>query len=131
MLIKIIAIEIQVKTIEEALFTDNLTDTPSSIREEIGSIANFGSPTSTITAEQATQQLQSINSTIVQTSATHNVTRIGQMGNTINEMILQNPITAFALGSGATGIGILYGIIQNASIDNILNGIVESNIIKN
>ena len=77
------------------------------------------------------QELQTINSTVVETSRAHNATRIGQMGIQIIEMIFQNPITTFAVGSASTGIAIVYGIIQNLSINNFLNTIVEKNINSN
>ena len=128
---EIAVIQAQIADIEAQITAGNLTNNPSSVVEEGERISQFGSPASSIQEAQATQELQNINSTVVQSSRQHNITRIGQMGVQINQMIVQNPITSFAVGFGSTGIAIVYGIYQNLSIDNFLNRIVERNINSN
>ena len=124
-------IQAQIADLEAQTVAGNLTNQPSSILEQGESIRNFGSPASSIQEAQATQELQNINSTVVQTARAHNTTRIAQMGAHINQAVAQNPITSFALGFGSTGVAIVYGIYQNLSIDNFLNRIVERNINSN
>ena len=124
-------IQAQIADIEAQNAAGNLANNPSSIVEQGENISQFGSPTSSIQEAQATQELQNINSTVVQSSRDHNITRIGQMGAQINQIVFQNPLTTFALGAGSLGISIAYGIYQNYSIDHFLNRIVESNIKRN
>jgi len=128
---EITLIQANVLDLETRISAGNLTNNQSSVMQQGENIQNFGSPTSPISAEQTVQELQSINSSIVQTSRTYILTRLSEMASQINNYIATNPITAFAIGSGSIGVGIVYGIYQNLSMDSFLNRVVEKNIRRN
>ena len=57
---------------------------------------------------------------------TRNSSYLTRIQTTVSTAILQNPLTAFATGTGGVVLGIVYGIAQNIAFNNYLNSLTES-----
>ena len=81
------------------------------------------------TALNNTQAQNNLNSTYQNVGDlinTRNSSYLTRIQTTVSTAILQNPLTAFATGTGGVVLGIVYGIAQNIAFNNYLNSLTES-----
>ena len=93
--------------------------------EEAQNTLNWGSSTSLVQPQQATQELRNLNSRLTLSSTTFRVSRLSQMSNEFIVAATQSPIIAGALGYGFAGISVVYGLLQNDAFNTYFERILK------
>jgi len=126
---RLVEVETHVIAIENYL---NGQETLGSVpAQEAQNINDWGSETSLIQSpQQATQQLEVLNTTVNTSVAVERTNRIADFGNTLTLAITQNPVISAFLGYGFAGVSVVYGLLQNGSLHQYYNYTLE-NAIKN
>ena len=100
-------------------------------RSEAESISEWGSESSTIQEQEATQELISVNQRVNQTVQNHVASRFTQISNELILRVTENEVVASALGPGSVVAGILYGMYSYAALFTYQEYIIKKEINSN